>query len=236
MSTLKFLSSILIAIIPLCAAAQRDSTKLSFKEYYLPTGVRIGTDIIPIVRNYSDKTFSGWEASVDVDFYRYFLTAEVGNWARLYHRPDEGLRYANDGNYFRVGIDVNFLKKDSARNMFFLGMRYGHSKFSEHFQFHDVMFDGGDYFGDFTNYDATAHWFELTTGLRVKIWRYFWMGYTARFKFGLSAPEDRALIPHDVPGYGRTDKDSYWGFNYQLLFRIPVRKTPPLPDLGKKKK
>ena len=33
---------------------------------------------------------------------------------------------------------------------------------------------------------VNAHWIELTGGLRVKIWKAMWMGYTARFKFGLN--------------------------------------------------
>jgi hypothetical protein len=36
------------------------------------------------------------------------------------------------------------------------------------------------------------------------------------------------IIPADVPGYGRTDKDSSWGFNYQIFIRIPLRKQPAL--------
>jgi hypothetical protein len=53
-----------------------------------------------------------------------------------------------------------------------------------------------------------------------------WMGYTARFKFGLKVDNTIDIVPSDVPGYGRTFKDSYWGFNYQIFFRIPVRKQP----------
>jgi len=60
-----------------------------------------------------------------------------------------------------------------------------------------------------------------------------WMGYTARFKFGLKNKGNGEMLPHDVPGYGRTDKDAYWGFNYQIFFRIPFRKMPPLPPYKK---
>jgi hypothetical protein len=56
------------------------------------------------------------------------------------------------------------------------------------------------------------------------MWKMIWMGYTARFKFGLKTNETGPMLPHDVPGYGRTDKESTWGFNYQIFVRLPVPK------------
>jgi hypothetical protein len=189
---------------------------------FIPTGVRVGTDALSIARNFYDNSFSGWEVDADVDFDRYYLALEYGTWSRNFN--GSGNVYDNDGNYFRAGIDVNFLTKDPEKNMFFFGMRYGRATFSEHL---DVDIDDPD-FGKFTeNYHNTnlhGHWYELTTGLRVKMIGSFWMGYTARFKFGLKTNEG-GMIPSDVPGFGRTDKPSTWGFNYVLLFRIPLGKA-----------
>ena len=87
----------------------------------------------------------------------------------------------------------------------------------------------------YTNSDLKAGWGELTTGLRVKMWKFFWMGYTARYKFGLNEKKSGEFSSYDIPGYGKTENQSTWGFNYQILFRIPIRKAkPPLPDLQKK--
>jgi hypothetical protein len=234
MSILRWLINILLITLPAIAYGQKDTTRLSFKKYYLPTGVRIGTDAISLSRNFYDESFKGWEGNIDVDFHRYFLTVDYGNWERSYEREDR-LKYTNNGNYFRVGADVNFLTKDPDRNMFFVGGRYGHSNFDEYFYLVDYENDVG-YERPYYNTNVPAHWFELTTGVRVKIWSALWMGYTARFKFGLQTGDTPEMLPHDVPGYGRTDKESYWGFNYQIMIRIPVRKAPPLPPAKKKKK
>lgn len=201
----------------------------TIKPSYLPTGVRIGTDLISLLRPSFDDSFKGWEFNADIDFYRYFLAVDYGHWERTWASEEEKAVYANNGNYWRVGADVNFLKKDPDRNMFFLGLRYARSTFSE--QMAVATYD--PVFGSTTqllnNNNLPASWVELTTGLRVKIWKIFWLGYTARLKFGLNFPDTNDLAPSDVPGYGRADKDSYWGFNYQLFIRIPTRKTPPLP-------
>ncbi len=226
---MKWLIKILLLTAPLVGYGQRDTTKLSFKKYYVPTGIRVGTDVISLVQNQVDETFSGWEANLDVDFYRYYLAVDYGNWSRIYER--DGLSYLNDGNYFRAGVDVNFLTQDPDRNMFFLGGRYGRSTLNEEFFYQEP-----DDAVLARNTDVPGRWFELTTGVRVKIWSFLWMGYTARFKFGLKYGDTPEMVPHEVPGYGRTDRDSYWGFNYQILVRIPVRESPPLPPKKKKKK
>jgi hypothetical protein len=204
------------------------------KQRWIPTQLRLGTDAISIARNFYDNSFTGWEVNADVDFNRYYLTVDYGAWGRDY--DGHGEIYDNDGRYFRVGVDVNFLKKDPEKNMFFIGLRYGRSSFSENLIVNSTDTLWGDYDKTYRNRSVKGGWLELTTGIKVKMIGNFWMGYTARYKFGLSTNETGELLPSDVPGFGRTDKPSTWGFNYQLFFRIPVRKAPPeaLPPDKKK--
>lgn len=187
---------------------------------FIPTGIRIGTDLIALAKTGYDKTYTGWEVNFDADFNRYYLAVDYGSWGRTF-TPDSGA-YSNDGRYWRAGVDFNFLKKDPDKNMFFFGLRYGHSSFSEKLEIttYDPRWGSGPRQFDYSG--QRAHWFELTTGLRVKMYKFIWMGYTARFKFGLKIDESAEMLASDVPGYGRADKESYWGFNYQLFFRIPV--------------
>jgi hypothetical protein len=190
---------------------------------YLPTGVRVGTDVLALGISRYDNTFDGWEVSGDVDFDRYYFVMEFGYWAKDFVTDADV--YSNDGRYFRVGADVNFLTKDPDKNMFFLGLRYARSTFSENLSIArtDSLWNT-PINNSYTNNSINGSWFEVTSGIRVKIWKMFWMGYTARFKFALNTNETGDLIPHDIPGYGTTDKDSAWGFNYQIFLRIPVRK------------
>ena len=202
-----------------------DTIKLTWNDYK-PTGVRFGTDLIAIAKSQYVKGFSGWEVNGDVDFYRYYLVADYGMWRRDY--ISDSSSYSNNGRYFRAGVDVNFLKKDPDRNMLFFGIRYGRGNFSETLS--TIVKDSlwGTYERSYNNDKARAGWFELTGGLRVKMWKFIWLGYTARFKFGLYTRNTSIMLPFDVPGYGHSDKTSTWGFNYQILIRIPVRKAPPV--------
>jgi len=199
-------------------AQSKDST---VRKDYMPTGIRFGTDVISLIRTQTDDSFSGYEVNADIDFYRYFLTVDVGRWEREFSNETE--LYANSGNYFRVGVDLNFLKKDPEKNMFFFGARYGQGTYSENLTvFNDPVWSPVNI--TYTNTGRKATWGELTTGLRVKMWNFFWLGYTARYKFGLNTNESGELVTYDVPGYGKTANQSTWGFNYQILFRIPIRK------------
>lgn len=212
------ISIVLTWITCICFAQKADTVKNNF----IPTGIRVGTDIISLIRTPTDDSFSGYEVNADVDFYRYYLAVEAGRWERKFQTEEED--YSNSGNYARIGVDVNFLKKDPDKNMFFFGARYGWGTYSENFSVTTIDPVWGTNTTNYTNTDIQAGWFELTTGLRVKMLRFFWMGYTARYKFGLNTNEPRGFVSYDVPGYGKTANPSTWGFNYQLLFRIPIRK------------
>lgn len=227
---LKILFVFLLALLRKDALAQANPDSVqtdSVRNKYLPTGIRFGTDVISLVKTRAQDDFRGWEMSGEVDFSRFFLAIDYGTWARNFSA--DSATYANTGDYWRAGIDVNFLKKDPDRNVFFLGARYGRSVFAESMDVTRYDPIWGLLSDNFDHANVSARWLELTTGLRVKIWKVFWVGYTGRFKFALKTDASDEMLPHDVPGFGKTDKETTWGFNYYLMLRIPLRKAPPIP-------
>lgn len=197
---------------------ESDSTRNKF----LPTGIRVGTDLLSIGKTYYTDYFKGWEINVDADIYRRFYVAvDYGSWSSNFVLPN-GV-YANNGMYYRIGVDVNFLLKDPDRNMFFVGLRHGHSNFKDYsdYAYTDPNFGVVNIYA--ANDNAKANWKELTSGLRVKVWKFVWIGAMLRIKFALNGKNQVDLISYDVPGYGRTFKTTWYGLNYQLFIRIPVR-------------
>lgn len=188
-----------------------------------PTGIRLGTDLISLGQTFAKSSRSGWELNADVDLGRYYPTFDYGRWTR--DLPITNGNYTNDGRYIRLGADINFLLKDPDKNMFFLGFRYARAIFDEKVIYDYSAVDFGNFQKEATNNGAKAGWIELTTGLRVKIWKQFWMGYTARLKFLPIVNNNSGFESYEIPGYGLTYKSSYWGFNYQVFWRIPIRKT-----------
>lgn len=211
----------LVMLLPFSVKGQQgagDSTRVT---NYFPTGLRIATDAIALIKTSYDDSYSGWELNFDVDVSRYFLVVDIGGWKRDL-RSDLG-QYDNEGNYFRLGADFNFLHRGDARNALFMGFRYARASFSENLAttIEDPVWGSEEI--SFTNSDAKARWLELTAGLKVKIWKILWLGYTARLKFGLNTSNTSQMVPYDIPGYGQNEKRSTWGFNYQLMIRIPIR-------------
>lgn len=240
LSTLKSIFSFLFLVAGFLVQAQEvpvDTANVRNK--YLPTGLRIGADVITLVKSNRSSQFTGWEVSADMDINRYYLAMDYGHWAVF--QPLSNGQYQNDGTYFRFGVDVNFLKKDPDRNMFFLGFRIGRASFNDAATFRDTITYSATTntnFGvtakELVNTKLTGHWAELTTGLRVKIYKFFWMGYTARMKFTPSVSGDQELISYDIPGYGLSSRKLYWGFNYQLFFKIPfTSKQVPVANARK---
>jgi hypothetical protein len=205
-----------------------DSVKIdSVRNRYLPTGIRIGTDLLALVRSQVKDDFKGWEVNADVDFYRYHLAVDYGSWGRTYR--SDSADYDNDGRYWRIGADANFLLKDPDRNIFFIGLRYGRASFSEIMTIRSNDPIWGSINQRYENPAVTSRWLELAAGIKVKIYKIIWLGYTARFKFGLKNKGESEMLVHDIPGYGRTNKETTWGFNYQVFINIPVRKQPKGP-------
>jgi hypothetical protein len=222
-ATLKYLlSSVLLLVFVSTYAQDKKEAGDSLKRIQKPTGVRIGTDLIAIGKTIFDSPLTGWELNADVDFGRYYLALDYGS-SSLKDSLDNGY-YSNDGRYLRVGVDVNFLLKDPDKNMVFVGFRYGRSSFNEHLSYEFTADEFGPVQKELSNPNASAGWGELITGLRVKIWKPIWMGYTARLKFLPGVKGNPELETYDIPGYGRTSKATYWGFNYQIFYRIPFQK------------
>lgn len=218
----------LFSFTDVSAQTEADSVTIdSVRNKYVPTGIRIGTDVISLVKTQTQDDFHGWEVNGEVDFNRYYLAVEYGTWGRNFN--SDSAAYTNNGRYWRAGVDVNFLMKDPDRNVFFLGARYGRSVFAEAMDLTRYDPYWGRRTDSFYHSNVNAWWLELTTGLRVKVWKIFWIGYTGRFKFALTSDATAEMIPHDVPGFGKTDKETTWGFNYYLLIKLPIRKAPALP-------
>jgi hypothetical protein len=109
--------------------------------------------------------------------------------------------------------------------MFFIGFRYGHSSFNESFKysFNDALYQTIQ--KSIISNHLKGHWGEITTGIRVKVFPGFWMGYTMRLKLAPAVHGGNTdLKSFDMPGYGLVSHGLYWGMNYQVFWRIPFRK------------
>jgi hypothetical protein len=219
---LKYSASLVLLLCLSTAFGQKlkvDTVQVNWK----PIGIRAGIDLIGLVKTqvYDDRTDLDFAA--DIALNKYLLALEGGRYDRLYE--GETYLYEVQGTYFRVGIDKNFMFKDREGTALFLGLRHGRARVNHQITYDFTDRDWGLFEGNRrTANGLNANWMELVAGLRVRIYRELWMGYTGRLKFGLKAEDTGGVEIYDVPGYGLTSENSYWGFNYYLQYRIPFKK------------
>jgi hypothetical protein len=218
---LKTSSYIFSALLLVSVAGWAQNAKPdSVRERVRVTAIRVGADLIQPIKTFATNNFSGWEIVADAELKNYYPTIEIGSWQRDVMLNNG--RYTNGGTYWRVGVDVNLLKKDPIKNMFFFGLRYGRSQYDESLNYTMETKEFRLVNQQLKNNNMTSGWLEMTTGLRVRVLKNFWMGYTGRIKFAASWAEEQQLQTYDVPGYGLTFKKPWWGFNYYLLYKIPT--------------
>jgi hypothetical protein len=227
---LKLLFNILLFLAAFTGMAQEspysvpiDTTNIS--KQYIPTGVRFGLDLLgPALYLVDNRTLS-YELTAETDISNFGIMLEAGH--QEFAETNENVEYLMKGNFLRVGPEVNFLASDKQLNSFSLGLRYAWSSFSETVV-GDVVEDNWGAvpvsFDIQTNY---SEWVEMTTGVRVRLWKGLFTGYILRFRFLHRATFPGVPFePYYVPGYGLAARPSTWGFRYYVLYRLQWAKKP----------
>ncbi len=62
---MKYFVKHIALLLPVWLMAQPADT---LKRSFVPTGLRLGADVVPLVYGFADKRFGGYEFSADVDF------------------------------------------------------------------------------------------------------------------------------------------------------------------------
>lgn len=216
---LKYSFSILFVLICAVSVPAQKGT-------VMPSAVRIGTDLGFIGVSLFDPDKKVFEINADVDLYKFFITADYGMASWEFSR--ENFAYENIGSYFKAGIDYNLLARDPDLNVIYFGLKYAHSSFDEKFNY--AMTDPFyyDYAEEINKPGMSAHWYEANFGMKIRVWKDLYLGWAGRIKFAKKvSSNETSFDTYYIPGYGLADSDSRWGFNYQILYRIPFREKPP---------
>lgn len=151
---------------------------------------------------------------------RYYPTLEAG-YAKFESYADGG-DHKGEGGFFRVGLDINGLKKHPERlNALLVGVRVGTSM--QGYDLTNVLIND-DYWGtarkDFFSQFRADCWGEVVAGCQVQVWEGFQMGWAVRLKILFTrTASDENVMPYYIPGFGYRD-DTNWGVNYYLGWKF----------------
>lgn len=154
---------------------------------------------------------------------RFYPTLEVGYAGSLpatTNDPTRGtitlgdsIAYRGQGGFFRVGCDLNPLKKHpESPHALLIGVRLGTSIQSAQHTLPNTQYS------QLTTTSADC-WGEIVAGCQVEVCKGFTMGWMGRFKClftrqaeGLPASEYKPIY---IPGFGRRDNIA-WGLDYYI--------------------
>jgi len=198
--------------------------------YPMFNGISVGVDLLGPIQKVIGSNYYGLEAQGSINLWgRIFPTLEMGYGKSDMTDEDNGIHYKANAPYTRLGIDYNFLYKKAHRNQLLLGLRYGFTSFKYDIVdpyngtgtaniIDDVWKDQLTY--NHTGMSSTMHWLEIAAGLRTKVWKQFYMGWSLRFRFKMSASTGEYGDPYYVPGYGKYGGSNI-GFTYHLIYQLP---------------
>ena len=222
---------------------KRDQKKNEVKEpkeeiplYY---GTFEGIDIFGLGAKIFGDDFLYSEVNVAVNLKNRFIPTVEAGFGTTDTWNESGINYKSTAPFFKIGMDYNTMtnKKDKT-SFLYVGARYAvsHMKYDIYsLPMQDPIYGGElanpgleDYiWGSSVAYDhpgqkATVQWFELVVGVKVGIFRNFYMGWSARMKWKLAASLSEYGNPWMVPGFGKY-KNSNLGLTYSLMYKIPYK-------------
>lgn len=203
---------------------------------YAPTAVRVGADPGTFAYMLFSETRGFWEFEADMDVDRFFVVANYG--LSTYKLDEETFKYTNDGSYMRLGADMNFLNKDPNLNVAFFGLRYSFSSFTDELEYNTSAiiqkYSGWpETIQNTSNSRVKANWFEMVTGLKIRVVKQLYLGFTLRYKLFMNTNGAEDLRPYYIPGFGKNIGTSSFGFNYYVSYRLPFRKKIIYTDENK---
>ena len=186
---------------------------LKFERDSIPffQGISVGVDVAGALQmQLSD--YGQYEAALKVNLHdQYFPTLEVG-YGKASHEDDvvTGISYHTKAPYFRIGADVNMMKKKHTGNRIFVGLRYAFTSYKV-----DIIRENlpDPVWQNLTGFSVegmpcSQHWLEAVLGLDAKIIGPLHLGWSVRYKRRLAHKDGDIGQTWYVPGFGISDKDN----------------------------
>lgn len=220
--TRRILTSIL-AVLALSSSVRAQGF-LKFERDSVPffQGVAVSVDLAGAIQlQLSD--YGQLEAALRVNLHdQYFPTFEVGL-GKASHEDDQvtGISYRTKAPYFRLGADVNLMKKKHTGNRIFAGVRYACTYYKvdmDRQNFPDPVWKWDTGFG-VRDEKCNQHWAEVLLGIDAKVAGPLHLGWSVRYRKRLFHDDGQQEKTWYVPGYG-IQESTRLGYTFNLTIDI----------------
>lgn len=201
----------------------KDGTRI-YSDSVIYQGMNLKLDIATTILEaaISKGSILSFEAAWNIRLKQRFYPTLEGGYVNARASANGGVQ-DGEGGFFRVGLDINGLKKHPERlNAAMVGIRIGTGLTN----FDLIGVEMNDrYWGkgkkvDFLDQFHADCWGEVVAGCQVQVWEGFQMGWYVRFKilFTRTAKEGK-VMPYYIPGFGYRDETN-WGVNYYIGYKF----------------
>lgn len=195
---------------------------------------RIEKDTIPLFKGFSvsfnlaglaTRVFSTSgtiEGALRINLHdQYFPIVELGYGMADHDDEVTGLWYKTQAPFFRIGCDLNLLKKKHQKNRLFGGLRYAFTAYKvdvSHRDFPDPVWQWNTHMSE-TGMACNQHWIEAVFGLDAYIYGPLHLGWDVRYKRRIAHKDPHVGQSWYIPGYGEYG-DTRLTANFNVIIDI----------------
>jgi hypothetical protein len=193
----------------------------------------IGLDLFKPIKSSSDGDNLNYEIISDLQLTEnLYLAGEYGLVDKLIE--DENINFNSSGSFLRIGFNYNMFNNwVGMDNSIYLGLRYATSNFSNKILDYTVR-NQDSYFSNLVDSeyqtieysDLSGNWIEIVAGLKVETFNNVYLGFSLRLNKLLSNSKPDNFDTLFIPGFNKVTDDNTFGsgFNYTLIYSMPLRK------------
>lgn len=189
-----------------------------------PLKIKAGLELSGPVIYFTDKNNLSAEGYFSVDINQttsLVLAAGYLNYKFSQYNYD----FRNNGIFFRAGPDFNLRKPEVFSDKYWagIGFRYGMSIFTSETPFFKETNYWGTTISSISPVTSTAHFLEVTPGLRSEVFKNISIGWSISLRMLLYSGTGKDIRPIYLPGFGKGGKTFSTGISYYMVWSIPYK-------------
>ncbi|MCH5229861.1 MAG: hypothetical protein J1F12_07720 [Muribaculaceae bacterium] len=203
--------------------------------YPLLYSASLGFNFFDGVMKLFGQSFASYDIQASVSLHNWFEpVVELGLGSADHHTENSNYRYKTSPSFYgKIGINYNFMYKSNPDYQVYLGIRGGFSSYK--YEIEDVTINS-DYWGQsnkfsILNQSGNSFYGQTLAGIKVKIWKWFSLGWNIRYGFKIKESHSANSIPWFVPGYGTGALSA----SFSLIYTMPIhtkKKEEPIETIG----
>lgn len=194
-------------------------------EYPLLYATSIGVNFFDAAMLIAGQKHASFDIWADLSLHNWFFPVVEAGIGYAKNTPDQGnFTYVGKPSFYaKVGLNYNFLYKSNPDYQVYLGLRGCFSSFS--YDIKDITINSG--YWDQSNrlnilgQRSSVFFGEVLAGIKVKIYKHFSLGWSARFHFKFHTKPGKNSQPWFIPGYGTNSPITA---TFSAIYTIPLAK------------